>query len=634
MQILKISLYGRNGERRDVTFTPSQVNIITGAGKKGKTQLIDIVEYCLGSSECNVAKSNVFNSVAWYAVLLKFPDTEVFIARAAPAQGKKSNSDCHMLIANNVQVPNYSELENSTNINSVLDFLTSKIGIPEQITEVPELQTRSSIQIGFKHSRYYLFQSQDEVAAKRTLFHRQAEPYIPQAIKDTLPYFMGAAEDDRLSELEKLRNLKRNKARLIKRIQEVESIRGEGLQRGFELLAEAVSAGLYEGNLIPSDNKLLARLQRIRKWTPSLSKKEELEGDPYYDLDIQYRHFSERKKVVRSRLRAANEYASSLDGFEGELNEQSLRLQSIGLYKNITPGTVCPICETEHEEVKNAETIIYTSVAELNSKLEGVSRNKPRITTYLKTLRDEDKQLSDNLKKTREAMEVLRKEDIAMTTQASINDRRSRVVGRISLYLESVDWNDDTGTLQDKLSKIEPQIAALEELLDPAMLKERLESQLSCVAEDMTKWARELKLEHSEHPIRLDVSKLTVVAETPHGRTPLYRMGSGENWVGYHLVTYLALAKWFIEQKRPVGRFIIFDQPSQFSFPNEQSDDEDRESVKILFKWIFRVVSELSPKLQVIITDRADIDEKWFQSAVADTKWRGDEALVPKHWYD
>lgn len=249
-------------------------------------------------------------------------------------------------------------------------------------------------------------------------------------------------------------------------------------------------------------------------------------------------------------------------------------------------------------------------------------------------MRDEDKQLSDNIKKTREAMEVLRKENIAMTTQASINDRRSRIVGRISLYIESVDWNDDTSTLKNKLSKIEPQIAELEELLDPAMLKERLESQLSCVAEDMTKWARELGLEHSEHPIRLDVSKLTVVAETPHGRTPLYRMGSGENWVGYHLVTYLALAKWFIEQKRPVGRFIIFDQPSQFSFPNEQSDDEDRESVKILFKWIFKVVSELSPKLQVIITDRADINEKWFQSAVADTKWRGDEALVPKHWYD
>ena len=201
MQIKKISLYGKNGERRDVDFKPSQVNIITGASKKGKSSLIDIVEYCLGSSEYTVAEGDKFQTVAWYSVLLLFPDTEVFIARAAPLQGLNSNSACHMLISNNVKVPEASELENSTNISSVVNFLTSKLGIPENITEVPEEQTRSSIKVGFKHSRYYLFQGQDEVAAKRILFHRQAEPHIPQAIIDTLPYFMGAAEDDRLAEI-------------------------------------------------------------------------------------------------------------------------------------------------------------------------------------------------------------------------------------------------------------------------------------------------------------------------------------------------------------------------------------------------------------------------------------------------
>ncbi len=643
MQILKISIYGKNGERRDVDLKPSQVNIITGASKKGKSSLIDIVEYCLGSSECTVAEGHIRQTVSWYAVLLQFSDTEMFIARAAPMQGQKSNAACHMLIANDIEVPEYSELENSTNINSVVEFLTRKVGIPEQITEVPEEQTRSSIQVGFKHSRFYLFQGQDEVAAKRTLFHRQAEPHIPQAIKDTLPYFMGAAEDDRLSELEKLRNLKRDKARLLKRIQEIESIRGEGLQKGFDLLAEASSAGLYEGNLIPSDSELLTILQRICSWAPSQSGEDELEGDPFYELDKQYQQYSEGKKVIRSRLRAAKEYAGSIGGFEGELNEQSLRLQSIGLYKKITPDTVCPICETVHEDVKKAEEIIYSSVAELNSKLEGVTRNKPRITTYLNTLREEDKRLADNIKKMRDAMEVLRKEDVELATKVHLDDRKSRVVGRISLYLESVDWSDDTSSLQDKLDIIEPQIEELEEQLDPTVLKERLESQLSCVAEDMTKWARELGLEHSEHPIRLDVSQLTVVAETPFGRRPLYRMGSGENWVGYHLVAYLALAKWFIEQKRPVGRFIFFDQPTQVYFPSDQavtgsldemSDDEDREAVKRMFMWIFKVVSELSPELQVIISDHADIDEEWFQAAVADTKWRGDEALIPKHWFE
>ncbi|MCY1462519.1 hypothetical protein D9M71_803020 [compost metagenome] len=120
-------------------------------------------------------------------------------------------------------------------------------------------------------------------------------------------------------------------------------------------------------------------------------------------------------------------------------------------------------------------------------------------------------------------------------------------------------------------------------------------------------------------------------------------MGSGENWVGYHLVAYLALAKWFIKENRPVGRFIFFDQPTQVYFPSDKAvtgnieeieSDEDRKAVKKMFEWLFKVVEEeLGPDLQVIVTDHADIEEDWYQSAITDEKWRGDIALIPKHWY-
>lgn len=643
MQLLRISVYGNNGEVRNVELSTGKVNIITGASKKGKSSLIDIVEYCLGSSECNVAEGHIRQTVKWYSVTLKFLDSEVFIARAAPLQGIKSNSSCHMLIANKIELPKSEQLEASTNIDSVVNFLTSKIGIPEQITEVPEEQTRSAIQVGFKHSRFYLFQGQDEVAAKRTLFHRQAEPHIPQAIKDTLPYFMGAAEDNRLSELERLRALKRDRTKLQKRIREIESIKGDGLQKGFGLLAEAAEFGLYSGQLILPDKELLKSLHKIALWTSVNNSIDEPQNDPGYELDKKYRQLSEDKRVVRSKLAAAKEYAGSASGFENAIEEQSLRLQSIGLYKKLTSSNLCPVCESQHENTSGMEEMLLRSIDDLNKKLEGVSRNKPRIGTYVNSLKEKDSSLAFELKKTREALDALRKQEIEVTTKATLDEKRSKIAGRVSLYLESVDWNEDTNILHAKLAKLDPQIEELEKALDPSALKERLESQLSCIAEDMTSWARELGLEHSEHPIRLDVNKLTVVAETPFGRTPLYRMGSGENWVGYHLVTYLALAKWFIEQSRPVGNFIFFDQPTQVYFPsdssvtgnlNEIADDEDREAVKKMFEWIFKIVEQLSPNLQVIITDHADIEEDWFQEAIADVKWRGDNALIPAHWYN
>ena len=84
-------------------------------------------------------------------------------------------------------------------------------------------------------------------------------------------------------------------------------------------------------------------------------------------------------------------------------------------------------------------------------------------------------------------------------------------------------------------------------------------------------------------------------------------MGSGENWVGYHVLAHLALHKWFRQKDRPVPSFIIFDQPSQAHYPPEQDADgsidaladEDRTAVLQLFKLISDAAAELAPNLQI-----------------------------------
>ena len=116
-------------------------------------------------------------------------------------------------------------------------------------------------------------------------------------------------------------------------------------------------------------------------------------------------------------------------------------------------------------------------------------------------------------------------------------------------------------------------------------------------------------------------------------------MGSGENWMGYHVVTHLALQKLFVEKQRPVPGLLMFDQPTQVYFPPEPSedrslddlDDDDRQAVRRLFRLIFDVTEKLAPKLQVIITDHADLGEDWFQAAVVE-KWRRGSKLVPASW--
>src|SRR3954454_738680 len=84
MQIDRIVLYNGTGETRELRFKQGAVNIITGSSKSGKSAVIEIIDYCLGSDECAVPEGEIRRTVAWYALLLQFPDTQVFIARAAP----------------------------------------------------------------------------------------------------------------------------------------------------------------------------------------------------------------------------------------------------------------------------------------------------------------------------------------------------------------------------------------------------------------------------------------------------------------------------------------------------------------------------------------------------------------------
>jgi hypothetical protein len=116
-------------------------------------------------------------------------------------------------------------------------------------------------------------------------------------------------------------------------------------------------------------------------------------------------------------------------------------------------------------------------------------------------------------------------------------------------------------------------------------------------------------------------------------------MGSGENWVGYHLIAHLALHQWFVQRRRPVLSFLFLDQPSQVYFPADQDaqgstdsvSEDDRIAVRRMFQLVFQAVKEVEPGLQVVITEHADIDQDWYQAAVIE-RWRGGLKLVPEDW--
>lgn len=166
-----------------------------------------------------------------------------------------------------------------------------------------------------------------------------------------------------------------------------------------------------------------------------------------------------------------------------------------------------------------------------------------------------------------------------------------------------------------RLNELRTQEAQLDQAVSTDTIQAKMESCLSNVNRYLSDYARQIDLEYSDSPLRLDPCALTIVADTPERPVPMREIGSGENHVGYHIVARLALHTWFANRDRPVPAFLLLDQLSQAHFssdtvPSEgvtqEKIDADRKAVKRLFGLIFDVVEGLGEKFQVIITDHPD----------------------------
>ena len=55
-------------------------------------------------------------------------------------------------------------------------------------------------------------------------------------------------------------------------------------------------------------------------------------------------------------------------------------------------------------------------------------------------------------------------------------------------------------------------------------------------------------------------------------------------------------------------------------------------AIKKIYKFIFDQAAASKGKLQVIITDHAEIDEPWFKERIKESWWTDSDALIPRDW--
>lgn len=639
MQINKVVLYSLNGKKRILPFEIGKVNIITGESKSGKSALIEIINYCLVSSGCDIPEGIIRDTVSFFSIIVTFTDGEsTFIARENPnVKGVQASSTVSLIRNVGEVIPDFETINSNINIDTLKEFLTRKIGISENL-HIPDSLTREPLKANFKHSRFYCYQPQYLVADPYQLFYNQNKEFVPQSIKDTLPYFLGAINEDSLLVESEITQLKKLLNRLNREKRESEKIKSEGISQAFSLIEEAKEIGILENGVTPiNQNDAFKYLEIISNWEyQPLKVKAENSAikeliDRRNDLKIELGKISDNKK-------AATDYLKNSFGYSTEAKQQEIRLESVKIYSEdiSIDASVCPLCDSELKDPIPTIQNINESLKSIKNDLKFTKAESPRIQSYIDSIDSQYHKIETELKKIEKSISALYIENEKARTIRDLNIRRGKIIGRVSLFLESVELVQETEDIDSKIENIKLRILNLEKSVDSDNEKEKLLSILNKINLQMSKWVDDLDVEYENDPIRFDINKLTMYIDTDIKPIALPQIGSGANWVAYHLLIIFALHQHFIQNNRPVPRFIIIDQPTQVYYPPEKSDNlievsSDEIAVSKMFDFMFKVVSTLSPNLQVIITDHAFLKNERFEKSVTET-WRGGLKLIPNDW--
>ncbi len=639
MQIRELLLYNSQAKVRRLSFRLGAMNVITGGSGTGKSALINVVEYCLAQKGCSIPARVIRDAVRWYALLLQIGDGQVFVARAVPVPPKSTNFDIYFEVGQSIAPPAMDRLVANTNPDALNEFLTRLIGISPNLHTPATGQTRDPLEATLRHSKAFAFQYQDEIASKEHLFHGQHDNWVEQAIKDTLPYFLGAVQEDQLKLQQELREARRRLRQIEKRLEEAEAVRGAEASRASGLLREAQAVGLVGAGDLPEDVAAMVEALGSVRFTPA-DRQQAHVGDQIRGLRQERARLQREYDFVQRQVAEAEEFASESEGFVTAATEQRLRLESLNLFAGEGPvGLRCPLCHSEVDGHLPKVAEVQKAINGLKRHIQAVGRERPDLREFIAAKSGEMTGLEEQLRINRDVLQGLQSLDTQLTFEQDLDFDRMRVLGKIEMFLEGVTTAAVDSELRGQVLDARRQGEELKRRMQDDEAEDILQSSLNRISQQVTRWCEELRLEYGQFPLRLDLAKLTLIADTDRGPVPMQQMGSGQNWLWCHLTVYFAIHKWFIDHNRPVPRFLMLDQPTQVYYPTDKDaegslavlGDSDRDWVVRLFRWINDRVGELKGGLQVIVTDHAEVAEPWFTRSVVE-RWRSGKALVPSDW--
>lgn len=630
IQIKKIILWAKkeNIKPQIIELKTGALNVIHGGSKRGKTALIHIIDWCLGSSHNNIPFGTVRDNVSWCGLILKADDKEIFLARENTEQ--PSNSKIYYEISDKIDVPDNMEA-NYTLDDFKKDF-NNKLGVPFEVI-VDKNQARPS----FRDFVTFNFQTQGIVADQNNLLYKTNLSDYRQRIRSIFNFAIGA-ESAQILENKLL------KAKLQKELEELRKDeeynkrqKQKILENNSHILLKAVDLGLLSNEDVPVDNKMseskmLSSYDKLAKKTIS-----DINIDPnsqnriseqIYFIETQLKPIYEDIRDLQIRKNNLSEIINLNNEQESLLECKQKRLEISRFFKDYF--------EEEADDVFTKEEIekLYKNLEETELDL-SLKVIKSKNSEYISQRTKIEEQI---LSKTHDINNLVAQKNKLKTTKEEYS-MLERFYVKIILSAKNI----CEIYKQHNISN-EQQINSLEKQISNLNTKNKEKEYL----EEIVKIAQNYLPSFAEFPYidSFDSKELAVKIKKSPLSKPFYASdaGSGANWVAYHIAMLLGFHKFFIDKDTPVFNFLIFDQPSQVYFPRSSYDidkeiqifdknTEDAKSVREMFEVMQKSINDNSGNFQILVLDHASSDIWGEIEGIHEVaEWIGTDALIPQCW--
>src|SRR5579872_572962 len=215
-QILKLVLWSKAGHPpRVVPFEPSMVNVISGASKTGKSAVIPIIDYCLGSSKCSIPVGVIREACSWFGIVIDTMEGRKLLARKEPGDARQTG-DMFLLEDDEIIIPD-AITEKNISVEAIKHKLDALAGL-SRLGLSPESESGFQSRVSFRDLLAFTFQPQYIVANPMVLFFNADTTEHREKLKAIFPYVLGALTPAMLAaswEIDRLtRDLRRLEAAL------------------------------------------------------------------------------------------------------------------------------------------------------------------------------------------------------------------------------------------------------------------------------------------------------------------------------------------------------------------------------------------------------------------------------------